>query len=48
MALSTAPAMGTPKWASKVSGVLVPITATVCPGATPARASAEASRRQRA
>jgi len=46
-ALSTAPTMGTPKWASTMGGVLGSITATVSPLPMPCRASALASWRQR-
>jgi hypothetical protein len=46
--LSTAPHIGTPKWTSTISGVFASITATVSFFPTPRRASAEASRRQRA
>ncbi|MNR46107.1 hypothetical protein D3C85_1650340 [compost metagenome] len=46
--LSTAPHIGTPKWHSYISGVLASITATVSSCPTPAAASADASRRQRA
>ena len=46
--LSTAPVIGTPKCASNISGVLAAITATVSPTPMPARASADARRRQRA
>jgi hypothetical protein len=43
--LSTAPHIGTPKWHSNISGVLLSITATVSPAPTPRAASAEARRR---
>ena len=43
--LSTAPAIGTPKCASIISGVFASIAATVSPVRTPRRASADASRR---
>jgi len=46
--LSTAPVMGTPKWASTSSGVFAAITATVSPVPMPRPASAEARRRLRA
>jgi hypothetical protein len=46
--LSTAPHIGTPKWHSTISGVLASITATVSRSPMPWRASAAASRRQRA
>ena len=46
-ALSTAPSIGTPKCASKISGTLGAITATVSPMPTPCSDSAEASRRAR-
>ena len=46
--LSTAPAIGTPKWHSYISGVLGSIAATVSPTPMPRFASAEASRTQRA
>ena len=45
---STAPAIGTPKCASYISGVFGAMTATVSPRLMPARTSAEARRRQRA
>jgi hypothetical protein len=45
--LSTAPHIGTPKWHSNISGVLLSITATVSPTPTPRAASAEARRRLR-
>ncbi len=45
---STAPAIGTPKCASNISGVFASITETVSPGPMPRRTSAEARRRQRA
>jgi len=45
--LSTAPDMGTPKWASTIGGVLGSITATVSFLPTPAWCSALASWRQR-
>jgi hypothetical protein len=47
-AFSTAPAIGTPKCASKTSGVFAPITATVSFLPMPRRRSALARRRQRA
>ena len=47
IAFSTAPAMGMPKCASTIGGVLGSITATVSPLPRPARCSALASRRQR-
>jgi len=43
----TAPVMGTPKWASIISGVFASRTATVSPRPMPRAASAEASRRHR-
>ena len=43
----TAPVMGTPKWASIISGVFASRTATVSPRPIPRVASAEASRRHR-
>ena len=46
-ALSTAPAMGTPKWASTMGGVLGSMTATVSFLPMPARCRALASWRQR-
>ena len=46
-AFSTAPDIGTPKCASKASGVFCAINATVSPRPMPRAASAEASRRQR-
>ena len=46
-AFSTAPAIGTPKCASKTSGTLGAISATVSPRPMPRAASAEARRRQR-
>ena len=46
-AFSTAPAIGTPKCASKPSGTFGAITATVSPRPMPRAARAEASRRQR-
>ena len=46
--LSTAPHIGTPKCASYIAGMFGAITATVSPLPMPRRASAEASRRQRA
>jgi hypothetical protein len=46
-ALSTAPVMGTPKWASTWAGMLAAMTATVSPSLMPRRLSADASRRQR-
>ncbi len=47
MVLSTAPHIGTPKWHSNISGVLLSITATVSPAPTFCITSAEASRRLR-
>ena len=47
IALSTAPAIGMPKCASTMGGVLGSITATVSPLPMPWRASALASWRQR-
>ena len=44
----TAPAMGTPKWASTMAGVLGAMMATVWPRWTPWRVRAEARRRVRA
>ena len=44
---STAPAIGTPKWHSYISGMFGSIAATVSPRPMPRFASAEASRRQR-
>ncbi len=46
-ALSTAPAIGMPKWASTIGGVLGSITATVSPWPMPWRDKALASWRQR-
>ena len=46
--LSTAPHIGTPKWASNMAGVLGSIAATVSPGPMPRADSAAARRRQRA
>ena len=46
-AFRTAPAMGTPKWASSMGGELGAITATVSPGPMPRPCKADASRRQR-
>ncbi len=46
--LSTPPIIGTPKFASIISGVLASITAMVSPLPNPRLASAEASRRERA
>ena len=46
--LSTPPLIGTPKWASNISGVFAAISATVSPLPMPASLSAEASRRERA
>ncbi len=46
--LSTAPAIGTPKWHSYISGVFASSTATVSPTPMPRLASAEARRQQRA
>ena len=43
----TAPVIGTPKWASIISGVFASRTATVSPRPMPRVASAEASRRHR-
>ena len=47
-AFSTAPAAGTPKWASRQGGVLGAITATVSPRPMPRFCKAEARRRLRA
>jgi hypothetical protein len=44
---STAPVIGTPKWHSNISGVLLSIAATVSPAPTPRLVSAEARRRAR-
>ena len=48
MVFSTHPAIGTPKCASNISGVLAAMTDTVSPMPSPAPVSAEASRRMRA
>ena len=47
IAFSTAPVIGTPKWASRIAGTLGAKTATVSPLPMPSPASAEASARQR-
>lgn len=47
MVLSTAPLMGTPKWASNMAGVLGATMETVSPSPMPRRRRAEASWRQR-
>jgi hypothetical protein len=39
--------IGTPKWHSNISGVLLSIAATVSPAPTPCAASADARRRAR-
>ena len=43
----TAPAIGTPWWASSIAGVFDSITATVSPRFTPRRSMAEPSWRER-
>ncbi|MNF62402.1 hypothetical protein D3C84_440830 [compost metagenome] len=48
MVLSTAPLMGTPKWASNIAGILGATMETVSPSPIPYRRRAEASLRQRA
>jgi hypothetical protein len=46
--LSTAPVIGTPKWASNIAGTFGSITATVSPTPMPRCARELARRRQRA
>ena len=47
IAFSTAPAMGTPKWASKIAGTFGKSAATVSPRPIPDFANADASRQHR-